>query len=389
MTGTEGRRYPFLRPRPARLSELTAQLAEIERSGRYTNFGPKNEELEQRLVDEVFGGRGRCVTCVNATTALLLVVGHERRAGRRFALLPSFTFAASAHAAIWNGLTPLLCDVDPDTWLPDAASEEQLLTEHAGDVAVVIPQATFGNCLDLDRYEELARRFDVPVVVDAAAALGSRDVDDRQFGAGSTLPIVFSMHATKAFATDEGGLVYSARTELVDDVRTMSNFGFGTPRQATMPGLNGKLSEVGALLALAKLTELDAVVAHRVDLHAAYRDALPQLRFQHSRGTRQAHQFVPARVPGATPARRDELVTALAGAGVELGTYFSPHLAEQPYFADLVGTPTLPHTETVAAEIVSLPLSDDMDRRDVDAIAAALQSAAASVSDSSASTGIG
>jgi dTDP-4-amino-4,6-dideoxygalactose transaminase len=389
MTGEEGRRYPFLRPRPARLTALTAQLAEIEASGRYTNFGPKNAELERRLVDEVFRGAGRCVTCVNATTALLLVVRHERRAGRRYALLPSFTFAASAHAAIWNGLTPLLCDVDPETWLPDAASEERLLTEHADDVAVVVPQATFGNCLDLDRYEDLARRFDVPVVVDAAAALGSCDADGRQFGAGSTLPVVFSMHATKAFATDEGGLVYSARTELVEDVRTMSNFGFGTPRETTMPGLNGKLSEVGALLALAKLTELDAVVDHRADLHDAYRAALPELRFQRSRGTRQAHQFVPARLPGASRARRDELVGALGDAGVELGTYFSPHLAEQPYFADLVGTPSLPHTETVAAEIVSLPLSDDMDRRDVEAIAAAVQSMWTSVSDSSATTGSG
>jgi dTDP-4-amino-4,6-dideoxygalactose transaminase len=391
MTRGEGRRHPFLRPRPARLTELTARLAEIEASGRYTNFGPKNDELERRVVAELFAGIGRAVTCVNATTALLLTVRHERRPGRRFALLPSFTFAASAHAAIWNGLTPLLCDVDPETWLPDAASEEQLLAEHAGDVAVVVPQATFGNCLDLDRYEELARRFDVPVVVDAAAALGSQAVDGRQFGAGSPLPVVFSMHATKAFATDEGGLVYSARSDLVDDVRTMSNFGFGTPRQATMAGLNGKLSEIGALLALAKLDELDAVVGHRVALHAAYEERLPQLQFQRFVGVRQAHQFVPARLPGATRAQRDELVAELAGVGVELGTYFSPHLAEQPYFAELAEAAPLPHTTAVADEIVSLPLSDEMDRRDVDAIARALQSTWASwnVSPSSGGTGSG
>ena len=72
MAAAEERRHQFLRPRPARLTELTAGLAEIERSGRYTNFGPKNDELEQRLLDEVFGGTGRCVTCVNATTGLLL-----------------------------------------------------------------------------------------------------------------------------------------------------------------------------------------------------------------------------------------------------------------------------------------------------------------------------
>ena len=169
---------------------------------------------------------------------------------------------------------------------------------------------------------------------------------------------------------DEGGLVYFARTELVDDVRTMSNFGFGTPRQATMPGLNGKFERGRALLRWRSSPSWTRSSGTGSTSYAAYWARCPQLWFQQS-GTRQAHQFVPARVPGARPCVRDDLVTALAGAGVELGTYFSPHLAEQPYFADLVGTPTLPHTETVAAEIVSLPLSDDMDRRDVDAIAAA------------------
>ncbi|MCI0633074.1 MAG: DegT/DnrJ/EryC1/StrS family aminotransferase, partial [Actinobacteria bacterium] len=250
-------RYPFLRPRPAALTSLAAQLAEIEASGVYTNFGPKNRLLEDRLTERLFGGVGACVTCVNATTALMLAIRHEMAPQRRFALLPSFTFPASALAAVWNGLTPLFCDIDARTWLPAERSEVALLDGYRDEIAVMIPQATFGNCLDLDRYVDLARFYDVPVVVDAAPAIGSQDVDGRQFGTSSPFPVVFSMHATKTFATDEGGFVYADRPGLVEDLRSMTNFGFGAARETTMAGLNGKLSELGALLALVKLDEID------------------------------------------------------------------------------------------------------------------------------------
>src|SRR5947199_2386026 len=107
-------KIPFLKPNPHKLSELVDQLAQIEASNIFSNYGPVNTRLEQSFTARFFGGRGACVSVCNATIGLMLAIrmaiGTTSDKKRRYALMPSFTFAATAHAAIWAGLTPLLCD---------------------------------------------------------------------------------------------------------------------------------------------------------------------------------------------------------------------------------------------------------------------------------------
>jgi dTDP-4-amino-4,6-dideoxygalactose transaminase len=286
----------------------------------------------------------------------------------RYALMPSFTFAATAQAALWCGLTPLFCDIDPETWLPDAAAEEELLQRHGADIAVILPNATFGNCLDLDRYARLAAAHGVPLVIDAAASLGSLAADGRAFGAGSAHPLVFSMHATKSFATAEAGLVYCADRGLVATLRAMANFGFGQPRMATMPGLNAKLNEVSALLGLHKLVEIEAIAAHREATHALYRSQLPGFAFQRMTGQRTAHQFVAVLVPEAMSGAVGQLVESLGEQGIGTGRYFVPHLAEQPFFRECCQAGALPVTEAISRRIIALPISDFITAADVEQV---------------------
>ena len=120
----------------------------------------------------------------------------------------------------------------------------------------------------------------MPVVVDAAASLGTFDEHGHGFGGGFNGSVVYSMHATKSFAVGEAGLIYSADPARIARLRAMCNFGFGEPRTATMVGLNGKLSELGALLGRLRLADYDSVLAHRATLFNRYRDALPELQFQ-------------------------------------------------------------------------------------------------------------
>jgi hypothetical protein len=141
--------------------------------------------------------------------------------------MPSFTFAAAAHAALWCGLTPLLCDIDPATWAADSLAESEMLSRYAGKIAVVMPYATFGYPIDLERYTRIAAQLGVPVVVDGAASLGTFDEHGRGFGTGFAGTVVYSMHATKSFAVGEAGLIYSAVPERIATLRTMSSFGFG------------------------------------------------------------------------------------------------------------------------------------------------------------------
>lgn len=367
----------FLRPHPPKLSEHLEQLREIEASGLFSNYGPVNTRLEDAMLSKVFGGQGACVTVCNATIGLMLailVVTEGRKPARKYALMPSFTFAATAHAAIWCGLTPYFYDIDPDSWTPSGAAETALVEKLGDEVAVIVPYATFGANLDLAHYERLSQTYGVPVVVDAAASLGSVDDAGLGFGAGFSGPLVYSMHATKTFSTLEGGLIYADDQALVARLRTMGNFGFGEPRIATMPGLNSKLNEVCALVALAKLQELPGLVAWRATLAQAYREQLPDWRFQRATGRVQAHQFMPLMPPEGCDISRQDILRGLTEEKIGAASYFSPHLANHPYFHDRCGRDDLAVSDQLSDRILSLPLADEMTIQEVLHVASVLKS---------------
>jgi len=368
-------KIPLLRPNPPKLSACGADLAAIESSGIFSNFGPVNTRLEEAFVTQLFGGEGACLTVCNATIGLMLAIRHalpDNLGERRYALMPSFTFAATAQAALWAGLTPLFCDIDEKTWLLSHEHIEDLLRVHRNKIAVIIPYATFGNCLDLEFYGKLSAREGIPVVIDAAASLGSQVTQGTGFGTGSPAPVIFSMHATKTFAVAEAGLVYSSNPDLIRDLRAMSNFGFSTPRISTMIGLNGKLSEVIALMALKKLEELDRIITHRETLARRYRQHLPELLSQHMIGSRHAYQFMSLLLPEDTAARRPAFLSCLTARGIGYATYNSPHLAEHPYFQARHLAGPLEVTHKIARRIVSLPMFDQMDLAELDLVCEAV-----------------
>ncbi len=377
-------KIPLIQPNPSRLSQLGAELALIEESGIYSNYGPVNTRFEQALTASLFSGVGGCLTVCNATIGLMVALRHavdaagrglrkDEAARRRYVIMPSFTFAATAHAALWCGLTPLLCDIDPDTWLPSPEAEDALLARYAGQVAAIVPYATFGNCLDMDRYDRITREHGVPVVVDAAASLGSLDELGRGFGTGSRHSVVFSMHATKTFAVAEGGVIYNADPDALAAMRAMGNDGAMEGQAVSLPGLSAGLGEVAALQALAKLSEFPSVVAHRTKLAAAYARGLPGWTFQRTVGQLQTHQFMPVLLPDSWTGTRPAFLAALAERGVAAATYFSPHLAEQPYFHDSCVAGGLGTTERVASRVISLPLFDRLTEPEVAAVCAELR----------------
>ena len=373
--------FPLTRPNAPRLSAYVDALAAIEDSCWLSNYGPVNDRLEHRLLEKLFAGVGECLTVCNATIGLMigLKLAAERTRKGPYVLMPSFTFAAAAHAVLWAGLKPLLIDIEPDGWTADTAQEERLLAANSGEIAAIMPYATFGTCLDLDRYDRLSDKYDVPVVIDAAASLGSIDARGMGFGTGSRHTIIYSMHATKAFGVGEAGLVYSADADTIALLRRMGNFGFGADRSATLPGLNSKVSEVTALSALVKLADFEAQIVHRTALADIYLQELPGWTAQHTQGQRIAYQFMPMLLPADLTSARDRIRVALSSAGVGTGQYFAPHIFEQPYFRTRCSAEPLPVTEALCARIISLPISDFMTTDDVAAICQIVRSVCADI----------
>ncbi|UYY59605.1 DegT/DnrJ/EryC1/StrS family aminotransferase [Sphingomonas sp. S2-65] len=369
-------RLPLIAPQPPKLSGMAAQLRAIEARGIYSNGGPVVRGFEAEATSRLFAGQGDCLAVANATLGLMIAIRQAagpRAATGAYALIPAFTFAATAHAAEWAGLTPLLCDIDPEDWAASAQAEARAMARYGDRIAVVVPYATFGAGIDLDRYRGYAERG-IGVVIDAAASLGAIDAAGGQFGAGSPFAVVYSMHATKVFATAEGGLVHSGDAALIDELRRMANFGFAGGRSAEGPGLNAKLPEVLGLLAAERLDMLDSVAAHRMRLDAIYRERLGAFaaengfEFQHLRGSRPALQFQSVLLPRAFAGHRGAILTMLEEAGIGAGRYFSPHLGEQPWFRAHGVSEPLPVTEDVAARVVSLPVTDGMTQGDVERV---------------------
>ena len=371
----------LIKPNPPRLSALTGDLQAIEASGRYSNYGPFNTRLEQALVGELFGGVGGCVTVGNATLGLMLAIRRivearrtsPQKQARAYALMPAFTFAATAQAALWCGLTPLLCDIDPVSWIACPEAERALVEHYGEEIAVIVPCTTFGRPIDFDHYERLAGTIGAGIVIDAAAAVGTQERDGLNFGAGRRPPSVFSMHATKPFATLEGGFIYASDLECIDELRAMANFGFDGGRSAIMPGLNAKLNEVTAAMGLFQIGAMPEIIQKREALAQTYRALLPELSFQECNAASQAHVFLPALLPRSVQGGRDAVIRRAAEAGLEFGTYYAPHLGAQPYFQRVCLLGALPVTDDVSDRILSLPLHEGMTIRDVRRVAALIK----------------
>lgn len=368
-------RLPLIAPHPPRLSSLADAFARVEASGIYSNNGPELRAFEADATRRLFGGRGACLAVANATLGLMIALRDAVSDGPagRFAIMPALTFAATAQAAWWSGLTPLVCDIDPTDWSAAAREEERLLARYGAQVAAVVPYATFGHQIDLDRYRWLTRTYGVAVVIDAAASLGTADASGIGFGADAPFPVVFSMHATKPFATAEGGLIHCADGTRIERLRAMANFGFTAPRIATLPGLNAKLPEMMAVLAQARLDDFARVAHHRERLAQAYRAAIGErYAVQPVRPGRQAMGFFPLLLPAERAPERDAIIAALEAQGVGAGKYFSPHLGEQPWVRSVAQVEPTPVADAIGARLLSLPLSDAMTTDDVREVVTAL-----------------
>ncbi len=359
-------RYPLIDPNPPRLSEHPDVLRRIEASGMYSNNGPELRAFEAEATDRLFGGTGACLGVANATLGLMLAIRHAAGASvppGSLAMVPALTFAATAQAAWWAGVTPLVADIDAESWSMCPLAEERLLRRYGARIRVLVPYAAFGTAIDLDRYAWLATRHGVGVVVDAASSLGTLDEDGRGFGTGAPFAVVYSMHATKTFSVGEGGLIHSADTALIARLRAMAGFGFefgfGGERSATLPGLNAKLAELPAAMARLKLADLEAIATRRAATEMAYRAALTDgYGLQRAAGQRRAMQFMPVLLPAKLATRRDEVAAALDARDIGSGRYFSPHLGQQPWMRANALIEDTPVADQVAGRMLSLPITD-------------------------------
>jgi dTDP-4-amino-4,6-dideoxygalactose transaminase len=384
---------PVYRPLLPTAEALLPYLRQIDAARFYTNRGPLVWQLEQRLAG-LLGQEGHAVrTAASGTLALeLAILAHAGRAtpDRPLALLPSFTFAATAQAAERCGYRPVFVDVDPATWTLDAAAlAHHPLRARAGLAVAVAP---YGRLPDTAALAALQAETGIPVAVDAAAAFET--LLDAPHALTPALPLALSLHATKGFSTGEGGAVLWPCREGQARVVQIANFGFRTGREAETVGLNGKLSEFHAAVGLAMLEGLAARREAQAAVVAAWvaQAACRRLPGRLHLSPRISPAYALLETPDAATCRHAE--AALAEQGIETRRWYGRGVHRQPYFtppapaADPLRDPTpcptpdpLPVTAALCDRLLGLPTAPDQTAAEIarvlDALAAVAEGAAA------------
>jgi len=377
------RNVPLIRPDLPTLEEIEAPLRSMLASGKLTNFGVHNQALERGA--EAYLG-AQVATVSSGSQALLfalqaLGVGAPPGAPPPRVLIPSFTFMATAQAVVYAGAVPSYLEVGDDGNVDVEDLRAQLA--RLPDAAAVIGVHVYGLPCDVDGIEAVVaddakrRGRRVKVLYDAAHAFGSALADGRRVGSLGDAE-AFSLSVTKALVCVEGGMVTSRDPALIERVRRMRNYGIQAAYDAAYPGVNGKMSELHALIGVANLARLDERLARRRELAATLTARL------HERtgfrtipvppGVTHTFKDFVVRVPTRLASRRDAVCAALKERGIETRAYFFPPVHEQVRFKAFADRP-LPRTERFSREVITLPFFTTLQPEDMDAIVDGLAAA--------------
>lgn len=352
---------PFLPP----LDELIPYLEKIWENKILTNGGPFHRELEQALC-EFLGVKHICLF-TNGTIALVTALQALRVTGE--VITTPYSFVATSHSLLWNGIKPVFADVDSVTLNLDPEKIEAAITPQT---TAIMPVHCYGHPCDVDAIQKIADNYNLNVIYDAAHAFGVEDAGGSILRHGDLS--VLSFHATKVFNTFEGGAIVCPDEKTKIRIDQLKNFGHVGETTVVAPGINGKMSEFNAAFGLLQLQYVKGAIDSRRAIDMAYRERLKNIsgiQCLKDAGERVANfSYFPIRVQKGYPITRDELYLRLKENGIYSRRYFYPLISDFPMYRGLSSAhrDNLSVARNAAAEILCLPIYPNMEHSVVDEI---------------------
>lgn len=335
------------------LAEFIPYLEEIWESKVLTNGGPFHQQLESALCKYL--GVDHIALFANGTLALVTALQALRIAGE--VITTPYSFVATAHSLLWNGIKPVFVDIDPTSLNLDPARIEAAITPQT---TAIMPVHCYGHPCDVDAIQRIADNYNLRVIYDAAHAFGVRNE------AGSVLRCgdlsVLSFHATKVFNTFEGGAIVCPDAKTKQRIDHLKNFGFVDETTVVATGINGKMSEVNAAFGMLQLKYIDEALMRRKSIDHAYREMLagiPGIECVKMAGETFAnYSYFPILVNADYPISRDTLYARLRGSQIYARRYFFPLISEFPMYRGLpsASPANLPVASDVARRVLCLPI---------------------------------
>lgn len=346
------------RPSLPPLDELIPSLEQIWDNKILTNCGPFHQQLEAALCRHL--GVKHISLFTNATIALLTALQALRVTGE--VITTPYSFAATSHSLLWNGLKPVFVDIDPVTLNIDPSKIEAAITQQT---TAIMPVHCYGHPCDVDAIERIADLYNLKVIYDAAHAFG---VEDKQ---GSVLNhgdlSVLSFHATKVFNTFEGGAIVCPDAKTKTRIDQLKNFGYVDETTVVAAGINGKMSEFNAALGLLQLKYVNVTLDRRGAIDRAYRERLNDVAgitcLGRSSETVANYSYFPVLIDEEFPISRDALYDLLKAEGIHARRYFYPLISSYPMYRSLPSAQAsnLPVATAAAEQVLCLPIFPDLE----------------------------
>ena len=347
------------------LEEFIPYLQQIWDNKILTNGGPFHQQLEKELCEYL--GVKYISLFTNGTIALVTALQALRIAGE--VITTPYSFVATSHSLLWNGIKPVFVDIDPNTLNLDPVKIEVAITP---ETTAIMPVHCYGRPCDVEAIQKIADNYGLKVIYDAAHAFGVQSPKDSILNYGDLS--VLSFHATKVFNTFEGGAIVCADAKTKQRIDHLKNFGFVDEVTVVAPGINGKMSEFNAALGLLQLKGIDDARVKRKVIDARYRERLFSVTGIHclqDAGKKVAnYAYFPIMVRPEYPLNRDALYQKLRDNGIYARRYFYPLITDFSMYRGLpsAAQSNLPVACKAASEVICLPIYPNLEFAIVDEI---------------------
>lgn len=348
------------------LEEFNSMLKEIWASKWITNNGQFHKQLEEELCKYLKVPYISLFT--NGTLPLLTALQALRITGE--VITTPYSFVATTHSIWWNGCRPVFVDIEEETCGINPDKIEAAITPRT---TAIMPVHCYGKPVKMKRIQEIADKYGLKVIYDAAHAFGVEVDGESVLNAGDMSTLSF--HATKVYNTLEGGALIVHDEQTKKRIDYLKNFGFAGETEVVAPGINSKVDEVRAAYGLLNLKQVDAAIAARQRIAQLYRKELrgvPGVRFfDDMPGVRHNYSYFPIFIKaeefGMT---RDELYFKMKEQNVLGRRYFYPLISE---FSTYRGLPSaapenLPVATRIANEVICLPMHHELSEQDIERV---------------------
>lgn len=351
---------PLLPP----LEEFTEYLKEIWDNKWITNNGQFHKQLEKDLAEYL--GVPYVSLFTNGTLPLLTALQALRITGE--VITTPYSFVATTHCIWWSGCKPVFVDIDPATGNIDPDKIEAAITPKT---TAIMPVHVYGKPCDTERIQEIADKYGLKVIYDAAHAFGVKVDGESILNAGDMSTLSF--HATKVYNTLEGGAMIMHDEVTKKRIDYLKNFGFAGETEVIAPGINSKVDEVRAAYGIINLRQVDAAIEARHQVAIKYREALRDIEglsyMEDMPGVRHNYSYFPIFIDaekfGMT---RDELYFKMKEANVLGRRYFYPLISEFSTYRGLpsAGKENLPNAHKMADSVICLPMHHELSEEDIE-----------------------